>query len=124
MLISGYDGVYRTEIPCPNYLEEIYYFESAGASRLDLEVRCTEDAFVKFDTKQSITYDWGIDDLDNVGVVVNIKVVEGMISEAPPWAKEENEFKWVPPCPDYLANFVNNNQRNIGLSIHCWVVRG
>ena len=105
VLIAGYDGVYRTEIPCTNYLEEIYYFESAGASRLDLAVRCTEDAFVKFDRKQSIIHDWGIDNLYNVGVVVNIKVVEGMISEASPWANEENEVKWVPPRHNYLAKF-------------------
>ena len=51
MLIAGYDGVYRTEIPRTNYPEEIYYFESTGASRLDLAVRCTEDAFVKVDRK-------------------------------------------------------------------------
>ena len=90
MLISGYNGVYRTEIPRTNYPEEIDYFESAGASHLDLEVRCTEDAFVKAETKEATTWDWGLDDLENVGVVVNIKVVEGMISEAYPWAYEEN----------------------------------
>jgi len=105
VLIAGYDGVYRTEIPRTNYPEEIDYFESAGASRLDLAFRCTEDAFVKSDTKESSPHDWGIDDLDNVGVVVNLKVVEGMISEASPWADEENEVKWVPPRPDYLQNF-------------------
>ena len=99
MLISGYDGVYRTEIPRKNYPEEIDYFESAGASSLDLVVRCTKYAFVKADTKEATPWDWGLDDLDNVGVVVNIKVVEGMISEESPWADEENEVKWVPPPP-------------------------
>ena len=51
VMIAGHDGVYLTEIPCRNYPEEINYFESEGASRLELAVRCTEDAFVKSDTK-------------------------------------------------------------------------
>ena len=47
MLIARYDEVYRTEIPCTSYPNEIDYFESAGANRLYLAVICTEDDFVK-----------------------------------------------------------------------------
>ena len=70
-----------------------------------MEVICTEDAFLKEETKEATPWDWGLDDLDNANVVVNIKVVEGMISEASSWADEENEVKLVPPRPDYLENF-------------------
>ena len=45
---------------------------------------------------------------------MNIKVVKGMISEASPWADEENEVKWVPPRHDYLANVFKNNQKKYG----------
>ena len=76
VLIAVYDGVYHTEIPRTDYPEVIDYFESAGASLLDLAVRCTEDDFFKADTKESSPHDWVVDDLDNVGVVVKIKLVE------------------------------------------------
>ena len=51
------------------------------------------------DTKESSPHDWGIDDLDNVGVVVNIKVVEGMISEAsPPGQMKKMKLNGFPPA--------------------------
>ena len=85
MLITGYDRVYRTGIPRTSYPEDIDYFELVVAICLDLAVICTEDKNFKEETKEATPLDWGLDDLDNVDVVVNIKVVEGMIYEASPW---------------------------------------
>ena len=109
VLITGYDGVYRFTVPRTDYPENIDYFTCTGASRLELAVKCTEDAFMRVGHVHGDLWDWHIDDLEHTPVIVNIKVVEGKKSEASPWADEENKEKWVTTRPDYLQNFCDQN---------------
>jgi len=48
-MVSGYDGVYRSSVPRADedYPEEPNYFHANGASRLQLAVKCSDDATLK-----------------------------------------------------------------------------
>ena len=63
MLITGYDGVDLFTVPRTDYPEEVDYFPSTGASRLELAVKCTEDAFIRSGYATGGLWDWAIDDL-------------------------------------------------------------
>ena len=88
MLITGYDGVYCFTVPQTDYPENVDYFPSTGAGRLELGVKCTEEDFIRAGHLTGGVWDWAMDDIENTPVIVNIKVVEGKKSEASPLEDE------------------------------------
>ena len=76
-MITRYDGVYCFTVPRMDYPEEVDYFTIKGASRLELAVKYTEDAFIGSGHATGGLWYWAIGDIENTPVIVNIKVVKG-----------------------------------------------
>jgi len=108
-MVSGYDGVYRSSVPraVEDYPEEPNYFHANGASRLQLAVKCSDDATLKFGKEDSTDSHYGMKTPEEAAlmpVVIVFKTVEGEVTNASPYADEETMTQWIPPRPFYLED--------------------
>jgi len=108
-MIAGYDGVYRSSVPRPveSYPEEPGYFHANGASRLQLAVKCSGEATMKFGKEDSTDSHYGLKDDEEaalIPIVAVFKVIDGEVTEASPYADEETLTPWIPPRPKYLED--------------------
>lgn len=108
-MVAGYDGVYRSSVPraVEDYPEEPNYFHANGASRLQLAVKCSDDATLKFGKEDSTDSHYGMktpEEAALIPIVVVFKTVEGEVTEASPYADEETMTQWIPPRPFYLED--------------------
>ena len=104
-MIAGYDGVYRSKVPRPveDYPEQPNLFHFNGGTRLQLAIKCNSDATMKVGKLESKIYLYSVLDPE-VPVLIEINVVDGMKTEASPYADESSLTQWEPPRPQYLQD--------------------
>lgn len=110
VLIAGYDGIYRSEVPRPieTYPEEPGFFHCLGSGRILFAMKCTDNASMKLAQQKSTVSHYGIED-PQVPIIVQFQIVEQNKTEASPYADESKLLQWMPPRPQYLEDLTQYN---------------